>query len=111
MFRAVHEKTRKPSTKQTIHVDAGHFIWNAAELNARITEHLNSADESLPTFVGRLAWLQQTITANEIQWAIGKLNRGRASTRDYVVVELMKCTTGLPADTIASIFNDALEWQ
>ena len=45
-----------------------------------------------------------------VEWS-EKLNRGRASSQDDILAELMKCMAGLLADTIASIFNDALERQ
>ena len=42
MFRAVREMTRKPVANLTIHDNSGRTICNAAELNARVTEHFSS---------------------------------------------------------------------
>ena len=42
MFRAVREITRKPVAKLTIHDNSGRTICNAAELNARVTDHFTS---------------------------------------------------------------------
>lgn len=83
MFRAVHEMTRKPAVKLTIHDDAGRVICNTAELNARVTEHFSrqfsdEAIEELPAFTGRPSRLADPITTKEVKRAIGKLNSGRA---------------------------------
>ena len=103
---------RKQITNLTIHDDAGRVICNAAELNSRNTEHFgrqfsDPALKGLPTFVGRSS--RFPITEDEIKRAIGKFNDSRASGHDDIPTELMKCTAGLLACTIAGIFSDALE--
>ena len=114
MFRAVREMTRKPVAKLTIHDNSGRTICNAAELNARVTEHFSSqfsdpSVDGLNAFPETLSRLTHRITPAEINQAIGKLNSGRASGHDDIPAELFKCSADLLAQPIANIFNDALE--
>ena len=114
MFHTVRETTRKPVTRLTIHDATGRVICDAAELNMWVTEHFSRqfsdpAVEELSAFVGRPPRLADPITTDEVKRAIGKLNSGRASGHDDLPVELLKCTAGLLAHMIASIFSDALD--
>ena len=114
MFRAVREMTRKPVAKLTIHDNSGRTICNAAELNARVTEHFTSqfigpSVDGLNACTDTLSRLTHRITPAEIKRAIGKLNSGRASGHDDIPAELFKCSADLLAQHIANIFNDALE--
>ena len=114
MFRAVREMTRKPVAKLTIHDNSGRTICNAAELNARVTEHFSGqfsdpSVDGLNAFPETLSRLTHRITPAEINQAIGKLNNGRASGHDDIPAELFKCSADLLAQPIANIFNDALE--
>ena len=116
MFRAVREMTRKPVAKLTIHDNSGRTIilCNAAELNARVTEHFSSqfsdpSVDGLNAFPETLSRLTHRITPAEINQAIGKLNSGRASGHDDIPAELFKCSADLLAQPIDNIFNDALE--
>ena len=91
-----------------------HTICNAAELNARVTEHFSSqfsdpSVEGLNAFTETLSRLTHRITPVEIKRAIGKLNSGRTSGHDDGPAELFKCSADLVAQPIANIFNDALE--
>ena len=113
-FRAVREMTRKPVAKLTIHDNSGRTICNAAEINARVTEHFSSqfsdpSVDGLNAFTETLSRLTHRITPAEIKRAIGKLNSGRASGHDDIPAELFKCSADLLAQAIADIFNDALE--
>ena len=72
MFRAVREMTRKHVAKLTIHDNSGRTISNAAELNARVTEHFSSqfSDPSvdrLNAFTETLSRLTHRITPAEIK--------------------------------------------
>ena len=49
------------------------------------------------------------ILPNITTLAIGKLNTGRASGRDDIPAEFLKCSAELLSHTIANIFNDALQ--
>ena len=114
MFRADREMTRKPVAKLTIHDNSGRTICNAAELNARVTEHFSGqfsdpSVDGLNAFPETLSRLTHRITPAEINQAIGKLNNGRASGHDDIPAELFKCSADLLAQPIANIFNDALE--
>ena len=76
LFRAIREMTRKPDAKLTIHDAAGRVICNAAELDARITEHFSrqfsdTSVEELPAFIGRPSRLADPITADVVKRAIG----------------------------------------
>ena len=114
MFRAVREMTRKPVAKLTIHDNSGRTICNAAEINARVTEHFSiqfsdPSVDGLNAFTETLSRITHRITPAEIKRAIGKLNSGRASGHDDIPAELFKCSADLLAQPIADIFNDALE--
>ena len=103
MFRAVREMTRKPVA---IHDNSGRTICNAAELNARVTEHFSSqfsdpSEEGLNAFTE--SRLTHRITPAEIKRAIGKLSSGRASGHDVIPAELFKCSADLIAQPIADI--------
>ena len=83
----VREMTRKPVAKLTIHDNSGRTICNAAEINARVTEHFSSqfsdpSVDGLNAFTETLSRLTHRITPAEIKRAIGKLNSGRASGHD-----------------------------
>ena len=105
---------RKPVAKLTIHDNSGRTICNAAEINARVTEHFNSqfsdpSVDGLNAFTERLSRLTHRITPAEIKRAIGKLNSGRANGHYDIPAELLKCSADLLAQPIADILNDALE--
>ena len=97
-----------------IHDNSGRTICNAAELNARVTEHFSSqfsdpSVDGLNAFTETLSRLTHRITPAEIKRAIGKLNSGRASLHCDIPAELFKCSADLLAQPIAAIFNDALD--
>ena len=77
MLRAVREMTRKPLAKLTIHDNSGRTICNAAELNARVTEHFRSqfsdpSVDGLNAFPETLSRLTHRMTPAEINQAIGQ---------------------------------------
>ena len=114
MFRAVREMTRKPASRLRIQYDPGRAIYNAAELNARVTHHFGQqfSDPRVmesPAFTGVPSPLTMSITHVEVQRAISKLNSGRACGHDDLPADLLKSTADLIAPAIAAIFNDAFE--
>ena len=116
MFRAVREMTRKPASKLKIQDDSGRVICNAAELNERVTHHFGRQFSDpkvmeLPAFTGVPSPLTMPITPVEVQRAISKLNSGRACGHDDLPADLLKSTADLIAPSIATIFNDALEYH
>ena len=116
MFRAAREMTRKPASKLKIQDDSERVICNAAELNERVTHHFGRQFSDpkvmeLPAFTGVPSPLTMPITPVEVQRAISKLNSGRACGHDDLPADLLKSTADLIAPSIATIFNDALEYH
>ena len=116
LFRAAREMTRKPASKLKIQDDSERVICNAAELNERVTHHFGRqfSDPKVmefPAFTGVPSPLTMPIIPVEVQRAISKLNSGRACGHDDLPADLLKSTADLIAPSIATIFNDALEYH
>ena len=86
LFCAVREITRKSVAKLTIHATPDALC--------------GSTNTSAASLVTQL-WKRE----------IEKINSGQVRGHDDLPTELLKSTVGLLADTIADIFNDALERQ